>query len=61
MKQNRHTLDQIIAKLRRADVELGKGRKVPEICKSAGRPSHRADRRAEEPPHSTISGKATDN
>ena len=33
MKQNRHTVDQIIAKLRRADVELGKGKKVPEVCK----------------------------
>jgi putative transposase len=33
MKQNRHTVDQIIAKLRRADVEIGKGKKVPEICK----------------------------
>ncbi len=33
MKQNRHTVDQIIAKLRHADVELGKGKKVPEICK----------------------------
>jgi len=33
MKQNRHTVDQIIAKLRRADVELGKGKKVPEICR----------------------------
>jgi len=33
MKQNRHTVDQVIAKLRRADVELGKGKKVPEICK----------------------------
>ncbi len=33
MKSNRHTVDQIIAKLRRADVELGKGKKVPEICK----------------------------
>ena len=31
MKQNRHTVDQIIAKLRRADVDLGKGNKVPEI------------------------------
>ena len=31
MKKNRHTVDQIIAKLRRADVELGKGKKVPEI------------------------------
>ncbi len=33
MKQNRHTVDQIIVKLRRADVELGKGKKVPEICR----------------------------
>ncbi len=33
MKSNRHTVEQIIAKLRRADVELGKGKKVPEICK----------------------------
>ena len=33
MKQKRHTVDEIIGKLRRADVELGKGRKVPEICK----------------------------
>jgi hypothetical protein len=28
MKQNRHTVDQIIAKLRRADIELGKGKKA---------------------------------
>tara|TARA_B100000809_G_C14963904_1_gene468442 strand:+ start:700 stop:834 length:135 start_codon:yes stop_codon:yes gene_type:complete len=33
MKKNRHTVDQIIAKLRRADVEIGKGKKVPEICR----------------------------
>ena len=33
MKQKRHTVDQIIAKLRRADVLLGQGKKVPEICK----------------------------
>ena len=33
MKQKRHTVDQIISKLRRADVELGKGMKVPEVCK----------------------------
>ena len=38
MSQKRHTVDQIIAKLRRADVELGKGRKVPEVCKLLGRP-----------------------
>ena len=33
MKQKRHTVDQIISKLRRADVLLGKGAKVPEVCK----------------------------
>ncbi len=36
MKQNRHTVDQIIPKLRRADVLLGKGTKVPEVCKQLG-------------------------
>jgi putative transposase len=36
MKQNRHSVDQIISKLRRADVELGKGKKVPEVCKTLG-------------------------
>ncbi len=34
MKQNRHTVDQIISKLRQADIELGKGKKVPEVCKT---------------------------
>ena len=34
MKQKRHTVDQITSKLRKADVELGKGQKVPEVCKS---------------------------
>ena len=33
MKQKRHTTDQIVSKLRQADVELGKGSKVPEVCK----------------------------
>ena len=33
MPQKRHTVDQIVAKLRKADIELGKGKKVPEICK----------------------------
>ena len=33
MRQKRHTVDQVIAKLRRADVLLGKGAKVPEVCK----------------------------
>lgn len=36
MKQKRHTVDQIITKLRHADVLLGKGTKVPEICKQLG-------------------------
>ena len=36
MPQKRHNVAQIISKLRRADVELGKGKKVPEICKSIG-------------------------
>ena len=36
MKQKRHSMDQIIPKLRQADVELGKGKKVPEICKVLG-------------------------
>ena len=36
MSQKRHSVDQIISKLRRADVELGKGRKVPEVCKLMG-------------------------
>lgn len=33
MKLKRHTTEQIITKLRRADVELGKGRKVPDVFK----------------------------
>ena len=33
MPQKRHAVDQIVAKLRKADVELGKGKKVPEVCK----------------------------
>ena len=33
MSQKRHSVDQIIAKLRHADVLLGKDTKVPEICK----------------------------
>lgn len=34
MKKSRHSTDQIIEKLRQADVALGKGQKVPEVCKS---------------------------
>ena len=36
MSQKRHTVNQIIAKLRRADVELGKGKTVPDACKVLG-------------------------
>lgn len=34
MKKSRHTTDQVIEKLRQADMALGKGQKVPEICKA---------------------------
>ena len=34
MKRNRHTTEQIIEKLRQADLALGKGQKVPEVCKA---------------------------
>ena len=33
MKKNRHTTKQIIGKLRQADVALGKGQQVADICK----------------------------
>lgn len=33
MGQKRHTTDEIVSKLRRADVELGKGKTVAEVCK----------------------------
>ena len=36
MAQKRHRVDQIISKLRRAEVELGKGKKVPKVCKLIG-------------------------
>ena len=35
MKQ-RHSAEQIVSKLREADVALGKGLKVPEVCKELG-------------------------
>jgi transposase-like protein len=34
MKKTRHTIPQIIEKLRLADVALGKGLKVPDICRT---------------------------
>ena len=36
MAQKRYGVDQIVPMLRRADVELGKGKKVPEVCKRLG-------------------------
>ena len=33
MSQKRYSVDQIIAKLPRADIDLGKGKKVPEVCR----------------------------
>ena len=36
MSQKRYGVDQIIPMLRRADVELGKGMFVPEVCKLLG-------------------------
>ena len=33
MAKVRHTTEQIISKLREAEVELAKGRKVPKVCK----------------------------
>ncbi len=34
MKKTRHTTPQIIEKLRLADIALGKGQKVPDICRT---------------------------
>ena len=34
--KKRHSTEQLVAKLRQADVELGKGLKVPEVCKQLG-------------------------
>ncbi len=36
MKKTRHSTEQIIEKLRKADVALGQGQKVPEVCKTLG-------------------------
>ena len=33
MKKTRHTTNQIIEKLRQADVALGKGQTVPDVCR----------------------------
>ena len=34
--KKRHSAEQIVSKLRQADVELGKGLRVPEVCKQLG-------------------------
>jgi putative transposase len=34
--KKRHTPEQIVAMLRQADIDLGKGRRVPEVCKVLG-------------------------
>jgi putative transposase len=31
--KKRHSAEQIVSKLRQADIELGKGQKVPEVCR----------------------------
>jgi len=36
MSQERHRPEEIIAKLREAEVLLGQGRKVPEVVKAIG-------------------------
>jgi putative transposase len=35
-KRNRHSTEQIIHKLREAEVELAKGRTIAEVCKQIG-------------------------
>ncbi len=34
--KKRHSADQVVAMLRQADVGLGKGQRVPEVCKQLG-------------------------
>lgn len=36
MAQKRYQVEQIVPMLRRADVQLGQGKKVPEVCKLLG-------------------------
>lgn len=36
MAKKRYSEEQIVPMLRRADVELGKGKKVPDVCKLLG-------------------------
>ncbi len=34
--KKRHSAEQVVMKLRQADVALGKGQRVPEVCKELG-------------------------
>ena len=34
--KKRHSAEQVVAKLREADIQLGKGLRVPEVCKQLG-------------------------
>ena len=34
--KKRHSAEQIVGKLRQADIELGKGLKVPQVCRQLG-------------------------
>lgn len=36
LMKKRHSAEQIVGKLRQADVALGKGLKVPEVCRQLG-------------------------
>ncbi len=36
MARKKYTAEQIITKLREAEIELGKGRNTPEVCKKLG-------------------------
>ena len=36
MAQKRHRVDPVISKLRRAEVQLDKGKKAPEVCELIG-------------------------
>ena len=45
MKQKRHAVDQLIAKLRRADMDLVKIKMVPEVCKLNGVIEQKSSRR----------------
>jgi putative transposase len=43
MAKQRDTVEQIIGKLRQAEVELRQGRSMGEVCRSLGVPEHRGE------------------